>query len=157
MKTHKRIILFVSLIVFLILMGVYYFKPRVIKPTLICALPIPNKSFSRYEYKSFDIVNSTQDLYFHLLSDWPFQTPNIDSITIQNLDNKLNYEQYNYIIMWNRKVIELQHSPHLTNHMNFGGNKETILFPICEHEDTDSIYIYSISKNHNFIAQIQGL
>ena len=168
MLNYKRFILLSLLIVLLILIGVYYFKPRVIKPTLVCALPIPNKSFSRLNYDNYeeyydtygfekyyhscDYVLRSKHLYYHLQPKWSKQKTGFDSITIQILDSMLDYTNNEYIIMWNQELIELHHSHYITNHREYcvPQAKRTPLCPICKNIDTDSIYIYSISKTEKF-------
>ena len=158
MKKNRNNILFLTFIVLfpiLIIIGMFYwyFYPRKIVPKFVYSLHIPNESYNLYNCLSFEIIKDRKSLFLYMLDSVSFSLPptgfNINEIL--TLDSILNYDDYLYVIIWNKELIELHYSPFLTNHRDgLYYNKKTPLFPITSIEMTDSVYIYSIPKTNQF-------
>ena len=132
----------------------WYFYPRKIVPQKVCALHIPNDTFNLYACMSIDLIQDSASLHTSMIMAGVSLPPTgFDSMDIFALHSVLNYQNYTYVLNWNKELIELRHSPYLTNHIDgLYYDAKIPLFPLSKDTRTDSLHVYYIPKTHAFRA-----
>lgn len=76
-----------------------------------------------------------------------------DSSFVEDLIKKLNFDKYDYIIVYGKQIKKLKYSPLLSNRNdNLYFEKKVPIIPDFHRMRNDSIYIYSIKSNDKFRA-----
>lgn len=135
----------------------YYYIPRIVPFKMVIKIQKPNKTFNRRCFVGFDYVNNEERLYYKLV-DY-YKKPSCiksslvgyDSLFVSNIIDSFDFEEYDYLIAYQKKLIDLKYSPYLTrtNDGLYHYRKEIPLIPSWDTTSigvTDSIFIYKIKK-----------
>ena len=137
----------------------YYYYPRNISFELTMEIQKPNDDFDQLQFVGFDYVKNNERLTFHLvdyynkLSCVEIGLKGYDSIFVQNLAKGFDFQKYDYIITYQKRLKALKYSPYLTKTADgLYFDKKTPLIPIFDTALTDKVYIYRIKKNNKYRA-----
>ena len=156
----KKILYCVVLIVVSGIVAVtYYYYPRTVSFELAKEIPLPNETFDRRDYIGFQYVENEFWLFFYLV-DYYETRPNVnpklkgyDRAFVQQLAEDFDFENYDYLITYQKTLSRLQYSPYLTKEKDdLYFDKRTPLIPTWNKAETDKVYIYRIKKNDHFRA-----
>jgi hypothetical protein len=161
MKSKMLIILISVLLVSIGLYCVYYYVPRVVSFEFVKEIPKPYQEFDNSQFIGFDYVKNEERLMFWLFEkykdEWkPYgqaQMQGYDSSFVENLSEELNFDKYDYLITYHKKLNKLTYSPYLTKTKDdLYFDKKTPLIPTFDSVITDKLYIYQIKKNTKYRA-----
>lgn len=137
---------------------VYYYYPRKVKFELVCTLNKPGiepcPDFDLYSYKGFNKAENHDQLKYWLL-EYPIihKHPewSLDSLCVERITDELDFVKYDYLITYQKELLELYHSPHLRK------TKDGLYFDkriplICKWDTThtESVYIYRMRSNKHY-------
>lgn len=137
----------------------YYYYPRKVSFELTKEIAKPNIGFDRTYYLGFDYTKNEEKLIFYLvdyykkLSCIKASLKGYDSVFVQNIGKELDFNRYDYLITYQKKLTSLTYSPYLAKKkdcMNY--LPERPLIPTFDTIITDKIYIYRIKKNNKYRA-----
>lgn len=156
----KKILYCVVLIVVSSIVAVtYYYYPRTVSFEFVEEIPLPTNAFDRRAYIGFDYVENVDWLYFYLVEFYeriPYDDPKLkgyDRTFVQQLAEDFDFENYDYLITYQKTLSKLQYSPYLTKEKDdIYFDKRTPLIPTWNKAETDKVYIYRIKKNDHFRA-----
>jgi hypothetical protein len=153
----KKMLYIVTTVVFVVgLCILYYYYPRKVSFELAKEILKPHKEFDNSQFIGFEYADSKDELIYWLVEHYkPFysQEQRYDSIFVENLANKFDFTRYDYLITYQKKLKDLQHSPYLTKTADgLYFDKRTPLIPTWDSVQTDKVYIYRIKKNNKFRA-----
>ena len=167
MRNKNNIFLIVLIIMALaipflgIYMGKYwYYHPRNITFELAMELPIPNESFDYSDWLSYNYVSDEDQLMYWMVI-WYNQRPKnnrfykagYDSCYVECISKQLNFKKYDYIIVYQKRLNSLDHSPNLTKQRDgLYYDNRIPLIPTFDTLVTDKVYIYQIKKNKKYRA-----
>ena len=78
-----------------------------------------------------------------------------DSIVVSNLITTLNFDEYDYVVSYLRRISKLKYSPYLKKTSEDCLHYSQMpLIPEYERDTIDSIYIYRVKKNNIFRSLI---
>lgn len=145
------IILGISISIFLF----WYYHVRHVKFELEKVLAPPEHGVGgNADFMGFELVENENDLLFWLCEQFKksYYRDNgvigYDMEYAKKLSKELDYENYNYIITYNKEILDLQHSPYLTRHEDgLYFDERTPLFPTFYTKRTDKVYIYKIKND----------
>lgn len=147
------------LLIIVALIGVYcfyYYYPRKVSFELVKEIDKPSKEFDNSHFIGFEYADSKDRLIYWLVEHYePFysQEQRYDSIFVENLAKELNFDRYDYIITYQKKLKELRHSPYLTKTEDgLYHDERTPLIPTWDSVITDKVYIYRIKKSNKYRA-----
>lgn len=155
----KKIFLPSITILILILIGIYcvhYYYPRKVSFELAKEIDKPYKEFS---WIGYDYVENAERLDFYMVRY--YNKPSCIKAGlkgyslnfVENLAQELDFDKYDYIIAYQKKIKELRHSPYLTKTEDcLYFDKRTPLIPTWDSVLTDKVYIYRIEKNNEYRA-----
>lgn len=89
----------------------YYYHSRNVVFDLVLDIQKPYESFDYSFYKGCDYIASDRELMHRLvywLGENKFQ--NYDSVYVEQLNKKLDFEKYDYVITYHKELLELNHS-----------------------------------------------
>lgn len=137
----------------------YYFYPRTVSFEFVEEIPLPTNAFDRRAYIGFDYVENVDWLYFYLVEFYeriPYDDPKLkgyDRAFVRQLAEDFDFENYDYLITYQKTLNKLQYSPYLTKEKDdIYFDKRTPLIPTWNKTETDKVYIYRIKKNDHFRA-----
>jgi len=158
--------LFLAIIVTVILCYRYYysktkdddFETIHVLFEFVKEIPKPSEDFDGSQWFTYDYIRNEERLMFFLV-DWykggfpeGIRGQGYDPVFVQNLNKELNFDKYDYLIVYQRRLIALTYSPYLAK--KYDGmchhEKRKPLIPTFDTEITDKVYIYRIKKNDKF-------
>lgn len=151
----KKIMIILLVIVFVVGLGIlYYYYPRSISFEFTMEIQKPHEKFDNSQFVGFDYVANKERLIYYLTDYYKQRYPpqqGYDSIFVQNLAEKLDFEKYDYLITYQKQLKALRHSPFLTKTEDgLYFDKKTPLIPTFDTVLTDKVYIYRIKKNNRY-------
>ena len=157
MKTKRKRLIIICFAIGL--WCLYYYCPRKVSFELETKILKPNKEFDFSYLNSFFYVENQERLYFFLV-DY-YKTPpcvrdglkGYDSLFVENLNKTLDFNKYDYLIVFQKRLLELNFSPYLAKTedlLDYVPKKP--LISTFDTIITDSIYIYRIKKNNKYRA-----
>lgn len=133
----------------------YYFIPRNVPFVLEKEMEKPSKEFDYHYCMGFYEADCKERLMFWLTKKMKESSYShgkaYDSTFVDSIAKDFDFEKYDYLITYQKKLLKLQHSPHLTNtgdDLYF--DKRIPLFPMWDTTYTDSIYIYRINSKRKY-------
>lgn len=156
----KKTLYIILTVVFVVVASLlYYFYPRKVSFELVKEIEKPHPEFDRTFYVGFNYVEDAERLkffmvyYYNKASCIEGELKGYSLIFVENLAKELNFDRYDYIITYQKKLKELRHSPYLTKTADdLYFDKRTPLIPTWDSVQTDNVYIYQIKKNSKFRA-----
>ena len=153
----KNVLCFIVAVVFVVgLRVVYYYYPRKVSFELAKEIEKPHKDFDNSQFIGFEYADSKDRLMYWLTEHYKLFYPQeqiYDSIFVENLAKELDFDGYDYLIAYQKKLKELRYSPYLTKTEDgLYHDKRTPLIPTWDSVITDKVYIYRIKKNNKFRA-----
>ena len=134
---------------------VYYFYPRSVHFELAKEIEKPYPEFDRSYFVGFEYIENKESLFFCMV--YRYEEPQFrdmkgyDTVFVKTLSTDLDFDRYDYIIAYQKKLKKLRHSPYLTKTEDgLYHEKRTPLIPIWDSRITDKLYIYRIKKNNKF-------
>ena len=159
MKNRKKMLVFIILLMIVISFCGYYYYPRKVPFVLTKVIDKPNESFNRAHEKSYDYIKNEKYLIGHLVDYYKKSScvENLlcgyDSLFVQNIKHEFDFDKYDYLITYHKKLKGLVYSPYLAKkHDRMGYFKEKPLIPTFDTEITDKVYFYRIEKNNKYRA-----
>lgn len=159
LSNMKKIALLLIGIIILTFGGycVYYFYPRKVSFELTKEISKPNDFFDYSQFLGFNYIRD-EKLLMYWLVDFYKKTSCIrdslfgyDTLFVQNLSKELDFDKYDYLITYHKKLNKLTYSPYLAKKEDFCGYlKEKPLIPTLDTVITDKVYIYRIKKTDKF-------
>ena len=148
----------ITIIVFAVGVSIlYYYYPRKVYFELAKEMDKPYSDFDRTYYIGFDYVDSEKMLIYWLVEHYKTfyppskQKQDYDSNFVENLAKELDFEKYDYLIAYQKRLKGLRHSPYLTKTEDgLYFDKRTPLIPTWDSVQTDKVYIYRIKKNSKY-------
>ena len=132
----------------------YYYYPRTVPFELAKEIQKPHKEFDNSQFIGFEYADSKSMLIYWLVEHYKTFYPQeqlYDSIFVETLVKKFDFEKYDYIIAYQKELIGLKYSPYLTRTKDgLYYDKKTPLIPTFKSQYTDKIYVYKIKKNNKF-------
>ena len=126
--------------------------PRRVPFMLIVEFNKPTVQFDASSFIGFEVVDNEDRLFYWLTKRLPEEyAVGYDSLFVSRISKELEYDEYEYIITYQKRLTKLRHSPLFTllkDDLYY--DKRTPLIPIWDNKPTDSIYIYQIVKNRKF-------
>jgi len=134
---------------------VYYFYPRNVHFELAKEIEKPNPEFDRSYFVGFEYIENKESLFFYMVYRYeepPFRDmKGYDTVFVKTLSKDLDFDRYDYIIAYQKKLKKLRYSPYLTKTEDgLYFEERTPLIPIWDSVRTDKVYIYRIKKNKKF-------
>ena len=134
---------------------VYYFYPRSVHFELAKEIEKPNPEFDRSYFVGFEYIENKESLFFYMVYRYeepPFRDmKGYDTVFVKTLSKDLDFDRYDYIIAYQKKLKKLRYSPYLTKtEDDLYFEERTPLIPIWDSVRTDKVYIYRIKKNNKF-------
>ena len=133
----------------------YYFYPRSVHFELAKEIEKPNPEFDYSYCKGFEYVANKESLFSCMV--YCYEEPQFrdmkgyDTVFVKTLSKDLDFDRYDYIIAYQKKIKKLRHSPYLTKtEDDLYFEERTPLIPIWDSVRTDKVYIYRIKKNNKF-------
>ena len=134
---------------------VYYFYPRSVHFELAKEIEKPYPEFDRSYFVGFEYIENKESLFFCMV--YRYEEPQFrdmkgyDTVFVKTLSKDLDFDRYDYIIAYQKKLKKLRHSPYLTKTEDgLYHEKRTPLIPIWYSRITDKLYIYRIKKSNKF-------
>ncbi len=134
---------------------VYYFYPRSVHFELAKEIEKPYPEFDRSYFVGFEYIENKESLFFCMV--YRYEEPQFrdmkgyDTVFVKTLSTDLDFDRYDYIIAYQKKLKKLRHSPYLTKTEDgLYHEKRTPLIPIWDSRITDKLYIYRIKKSNKF-------
>lgn len=165
MKSKTISITFLFIVTCVIIITVYliykfwYYHPRIVEYELTTEISKPSPNFDRSHEMSFDYIHNEERLmffmvkYYEKLSCMRANLAGYDSLYALKISKQLNYEKYDYLIVYQKKLQSLRYSPYLTKTKDdLCFDKRIPLIPTFDTFTTDKVYIYQIKKNNKFRA-----
>jgi len=155
MKT-KMILLIIGIIIliFIWFYCFYYYYPRKVSFELYTEIPKPTEYFDNSQWLTYDYVQNEERLVYHLIDYYKQRCPpqqGYDSIFAHNLSKTFDYENYDYIITYQKRLKALIYSPYLAKKEDLLKElKKKPLIPTFDTVITDKVYIYRIEKNNEY-------
>lgn len=157
MKIKTIILIIIGFILVISGSVIYYYMPRIVSFKMVMKIQKPNKTFNRKYFVGFDYINNEELLYYKLVDFYKKNScikSNLigyDSLFVSSIVDSFDFEKYDYIITYQKKLIDLKYSPHLTRTEDgmYYCNKSIPLIPSWDSISigvTDSIFIYKIKK-----------
>lgn len=149
----------VMIIIICLICKFWYYHPRTVEHELTIEISKPYPNFDRSYYVGFDYICNEERLMFYMVKY--YEKPSCiranltgyDSLYVLNISKQLNYEKYDYLIVYQKELLSLQYSPYLTKTKDgLYFDKRTPLIPTFDTLITDKVYIYQIKKNKKFRA-----
>jgi hypothetical protein len=145
----KKTLYFIIGGIFIILLFSYfinYYYKRKIYFYLYKVIELPYEEFDEYNSKYFHILDSQSSMCHYLIDMQGY-----DSLYVFDLMKQLNFEVNDYIISYNKELVELSYSPYLSRSKDGCGYlKDIPLIPLYNDFKTDSVFIYRTSKLHGY-------
>jgi hypothetical protein len=151
---------FIIAVILLLLMGflaLYYYYPRKVSFELAKEINKPTDDFDNSQFMGYHYVKDADELvylwvdFYGYLSSWQKEKKGYDAIFVNNLVKKLDFENYDYLITYQKQLKGLRHSPYLTYREDgLKYEKKIPLIPIWESESTNKIYLYRIKSNNKY-------
>ena len=154
-KKNKKMLVIIIAIIFGICC-VYYYYPRKVSFELYKEISKPTENFDNSQWLTYSYVQNEERLIYCLVDYYKQRCPpqqGYDSIFAHNLSKTLDYENYDYLIVYQKKLKDLTYSPYLANREDL--LKELVKKPLIPTFDTvvtDKVYIYRIDKNNKYRA-----
>lgn len=154
----KRHLLYAATFVLLLgLFAFYFFYPRTVPFILAKEIPKPSDTFDNSQFIGFNYVDNSEGLYYWMVSYLSSRNrPDLqgyDSSYIFNISKELDFNKYDYIIAYQKRIKKLRYSPFLTKTKDdLYYDKKIPLIPTWNKDVTDSVYIYRIEKSKRFRA-----
>ncbi|NLL28192.1 MAG: hypothetical protein GX259_05290 [Bacteroidales bacterium] len=153
----KRILLIIGIIVALIgFYCFYYYYPRKVSFELVKEIDKPSKELDNSQWFSYHYIENEENLIYFLTDYYKQRYPpqqGYDSAIAHNIGKTLDYEHYDYIMVYQRQLKELRHSPYFTKTIDgLYFDKRTPLIPTWDSVITDKVYIYRIKKSNKYRA-----
>ena len=133
----------------------YYFYPRNVHFELAKEIEKPNPEFDYSYCKGFEYVANKESLFSCMV--YCYEEPQFrdmkgyDTVFVKTLSKDLDFDRYDYIIAYQKKLKKLRHSPYLTKTEDgLYHETKTPLIPTWDSRITDKLYIYRIKKNNKF-------
>ncbi|MGI6291577.1 MAG: hypothetical protein ACOXZH_04030 [Bacteroidales bacterium] len=150
----KKLLYIVTTVVFVVgLCILYYYYPRKVSFEFVEEIDKPNESFDNSQWFSYHYIQNEERFIYFLTDYYKQRYPpqqGYDSTYAYNIVKNLDYEFYDYIIVYQKKLKDLQHSPYLTKTADgLYFDKRTPLIPTWDSVITDKVYIYRIKKKIN--------
>jgi len=158
---NKKIGLLFLGIVLLIFFGFYcfcYYYPRMISFELFKEIPKPTEDFDNSYWITYDYIRNEDCLMYCFVNYYKtlpsnMQKEGYDYVFTKKLSKILDYEQYDYIVSYQKQLMSLTYSPYLAKKKDFMEYlKEKPLIPTFDSVITDKVYIYRIEKNKKYRA-----
>ena len=157
---QRGMVLLVIGIMMPIFVGLYcfhYYYPRKVSFELIKEMPKPTKNFSNAQWFTYHYIQNKESLIYFLTDYYKQRCPpqqGYDSIFACNISKKFDYENYDYIITYQKQLRALTYSPYLTKKEDGFGDcvPKKPLIPTFDTVITDKVYIYRIEKNNKYRA-----
>ena len=134
----------------------WYYYPRKVSFELYKEIPKPTENFDNSQWLSYDYIRSEERLIYFLTDYYKQRYPprqGYDSVFAQNINKTLDYENYDYLITYQKQLKALRYSPYLAKKEDgLGYEKENPLIPTFDTAITDKVYIYRIEKNNKYRA-----
>ena len=136
----------------------YYYYPRKVKFKLVYSLDKPDYAtypdYDLYSFKGFHKAEDADELKYWLL-EYPkkegYPECSFDSLSVERIANELDFEKYDYLITYQKKLLELRHSPHLRKAKDgLYFDKRIPLICTWDTTRTEAAYIYRIRSNKHF-------
>lgn len=145
----KKMLYIVTTAVFVVgLCILYYYYPRKVSFELAKEIEKPYSEFNRIDYVGFDYIEDAERFkffmvyYYNKASCIKAELKGYSLIFVENLSKELNFDRYDYIITYQKKLKELRHSPYLTKTEDgLYHVKRTPLIPTWDSVQTDKVYI----------------
>ena len=137
------------------LFRLYYYRPRNVDFELDRIIPIPWPEYDlNIECIGFNYIRNAENLH-HWLSEFPAGHGaaqwSFDSLAVESISKELDYEQYDYLMTYCRKMEKLQHSPYLRKTRDgIYFDKRIPLIPTWADQKTHDFYFYRIKKSKRF-------
>lgn len=158
-NTVIRLVIILSVVSFFPLGYLYYYYPRTVKYELAFEINKPDSTFDRSYFIGFDYVENKDWLMYYLIESLnKSSSPNhllkgYDNVFLEDLASKMDFDRYDFIVTYQKRLVKLQHSPYLTREKDgLYFDDLTPLIPTWDTEKTDKNYIYRIKKNKRFRA-----
>lgn len=137
----------------------WYYHPRIVEYELTTEISKPSPNFDRSHEVGFDYIHNEERLmffmvkYYEKLSCIRTNLTGYDSLYALKISKQLNYEKYDYLIVYQKELQSLRFSLYLTKTKDdLYFDKRTPLIPTFDTLITDKVYIYQIKKNNKFRA-----
>ena len=142
-KQNIVLLLFIFLAITVISVFSYkYFKTKYVHFEFVGSTDFPLIDKNYFDHSFYHFVTDRELLYV-LMSK-----AEIDSTTINIIDKKLSYKKEDYIITYNKELLNLVYSPYLAFKKDACEYlDEKPLFPKYSEIRTNKIYIYKIKKD----------
>lgn len=134
----------------------YFFHSDKMSYILVMEIDKPNK-YDKSQLFTYNYA-SNEKIFVYYLTDWyncrfPSQQ-GYDITFAYNISKNLDFNNYDYIITFQKKILALKYSPFLEKKYDGIGNceKKKPLIPIYDKKITDKVYIYRIQKNDIYRA-----
>ena len=150
----KKAFLYGILAFTLCIIACYHYHERVLPCNLVFSIEKPCKEFDNTQFTGIKYCDSRERFKFFMGEYWEKRgICCYDSIVIDELCNKLDFVNYDYIITYHKQLKHLKYSPHLSHTKDLiskDEDKRTPLIPVFNSANRDSLYIYRILNNDKF-------
>lgn len=152
----KKLLFVITILVVIGLYVIYYYCPRKVSFELAMVIEKPCKEFDNSHFIGFEYANNKENLIYWMVEHYKYyysQGQTYDSLYVENLSNELDFNNFDYLIAYQKQLKELKYSPYLTKTEDgLYFDKRTPLIPTWDSVITDKVYLYRIIKNNKFRA-----
>lgn len=152
----NKIIIFIIVPVSLYVVIFWYYYPRSVESELVIEIPKPDTRFDNSQWASFFYISNKKTFTYCMIDWWRSKCDSLkwyDNQYIDYISTQLDYEKYDYLILYQKKLKSLNYSPYLTKTEDgLYFDQRTPLIPTFDTLITDKVYIYQIEKNNKFRA-----
>ena len=155
MRTNSHVATKILLIILSLLLATsgglcYYYIPRQVSFRQVDVFLKPS-GFDASRCIGFQMAEREDRLYYWLTAylNNHYDNTGYDSTFVASISQRLDYKNHDYVIAYQKRILKLQHSPHLTKTKDgLYFDKRIPLIPVWDTTITDKIYLYEIPKRN---------